>query len=116
MAPPEAVAKNGWSVASLVLSIVGMTVLFGWLIPSALGVIFGHVGLNAVKRGEANNKGVATAGLIVGYIGVAVSLAFWLLMLGLVAAGVSSDWWLYDGLDSFQLTAPAIAPAFAPVV
>ena len=110
MAPPEAVAKNGWGVASLVLSIVGMTVLFGSLVPSVLGVIFGHLGLSAVKRQQANNKGVAAAGLIVGYIGLAVSILVWLALLGLFAAGLSGDWSYYSlgSIDASSLI-PAVA-------
>jgi hypothetical protein len=81
-APPASVAKNGWGVASLVLSIAGMTVLLTFMIGSVLGVIFGHVALAAVKRGTASNRGVALAGLIVGYVGIGVNILMWILFVG----------------------------------
>jgi len=43
-----------------------------------LAAIFGHLGVNAANRGEAEYKGMGTAGLILGYAG----LAFWVLYFG----------------------------------
>ncbi|MDR1633813.1 MAG: DUF4190 domain-containing protein [Bifidobacteriaceae bacterium] len=104
-------AKNGMGVASLVLSIAGVTVLAGLAIGSILGVIFGHIGLAAAGRGEANNKGIALAGVIIGYIGIALSLLIW----GLVAAVGSSYWGGYtDYISAVGL--PALAGAVPPAV
>jgi len=59
--------KNWMGILSLVL---GCTCVASGLI----GAIFGHLGLAACKRGEANNPGIALAGVIVNYavIGLAV--------------------------------------------
>lgn len=51
-------AKNWMGITSLILACIG-----GGL----LGIVFGHMGLVACKRGEANNRGVALAGVIVNY-------------------------------------------------
>jgi hypothetical protein len=87
-------------VASLVASIAGLTVLFGSLIPSVLGVIFGHIALNAAKRGEASNRGVALGGLITGYVGLAVTVIFWGFLI-LVVGLASLD--TIGGYDSWAL-------------
>jgi uncharacterized membrane protein len=55
-------------VASLVLGIIGL--LFAGVILGVLAIIFGNIGMNRAKRGEATNGGMAKAGLILGIIGV----------------------------------------------
>ncbi len=70
-------AKNWMGVTSLVL---GVTCIGAGL----LGVIFGHMGLAACRRGEATNRGLALAGVIVNYSMIA-------LFLGLVAVGVATS-------------------------
>lgn len=74
--PPASGNKNGLGVAALVLGLVGL--LGGFIIPfsglgSILAIIFGAIGLKRVKRGEANNRGMALAGLWLGIAGVALS-------------------------------------------
>ncbi|WP_328466014.1 DUF4190 domain-containing protein [Actinoplanes sp. NBC_00393] len=65
MGPPT----SGWAVASMVLGIVGLLLVFcAWGIPSLLAVIFGHIGLAETKRGEKSGQGMAVAGLVLGYI------------------------------------------------
>ncbi|MEU4419314.1 DUF4190 domain-containing protein [Actinoplanes sp. NPDC024001] len=69
---------SGWAVASMVLGIVGLVLVFcAWGIPSLLAVIFGHIGLSETKRGEKSGGGMAIAGLVMGYIllGPAIILA-----------------------------------------
>jgi hypothetical protein len=77
--PPMQPPRNGLGVAALVVGIVGT--LFGFLffmfwLSGPLGVlalIFGIVGLGRVRKGQADNKGVAITGIILG--GVATVLA-----------------------------------------
>ena len=64
--PPE--LTNGFAVASLVLGIVWVF----WL-GSALAVVFGHVARGRAKRwGIDRGVGMANAGLLLGYGGLAV--------------------------------------------
>jgi hypothetical protein len=58
---------NGLAVASLVLGIL-------WLgfVGSILALIFGHVALYQIIDTEQAGKGLAIAGIVLGYIGVAV--------------------------------------------
>jgi len=52
-------ARNVLGILSLVAPFVGL---------SLVGVILGHLGLSAVKKGKANNRGIALAGTIVSWV------------------------------------------------
>jgi hypothetical protein len=64
---------SGLAIASLVLGIVWV-----FWIGSILAVIFGHVALSQVKRslGAVRGRGLAIAGLVLGYLGVAMLALF----------------------------------------
>jgi hypothetical protein len=55
---------NGFAIASLISSIISCG------IGSILGVIFGHVSLNQMKRTGEGGRGLAIAGLVIGYLGI----------------------------------------------
>jgi len=70
-ARPSAPSKvNGFAIASMVLGIVWL-----YLIGSILAVVFGHIALRQIR--ESNNtqsgRGMAIAGLVLGYIGIAIA-------------------------------------------
>jgi hypothetical protein len=70
--PPGAVrGMNGFAIASLVASVA----LFGF--GSFLGIVLGHVARRQIARtgGRQDGEGLATAGIILGWIGLAVGLA-----------------------------------------
>ena len=71
---------NGMAIASLVMSLVCCNLL---------GVIFGHVALNQINRTGEGGRGLALAGLIIGYVSLAIG-AIWLLVV--VAAAGSSGY------------------------
>ena len=84
-APPT----DGLSIAALVLGILAtITCYFGGFfgIPA---VICGHLSLKKIKHSPTplGGKGMAIAGLITGYIGIALSILFILL----IAIGIASD-------------------------
>ncbi|MCF2530158.1 DUF4190 domain-containing protein [Yinghuangia soli] len=58
---------NGMAIASLVLSIVCLSG-----VGSVLGVIFGHIALGQIERTGQQGRGMAIAGLVIGYVGLAV--------------------------------------------
>lgn len=70
MAPPP---TNGMAVASLVLSLVGWFMVP--VIAPVLGVIFGHVARRQIENTGQRGGGMAVAGLVLGYI----NLALWLI-------------------------------------
>jgi uncharacterized membrane protein len=71
---------NGLAIASLICAI-----LWVFWIGSLLGVIFGFVGLNQIRRtgGAQGGKGLAIAGIVIGFVGI----AFLVLSIALLATG-----------------------------
>ncbi|MGE2713670.1 peptidylprolyl isomerase [Mycolicibacterium litorale] len=73
---------NGWAIAALVCAF-----LF-----APLGVVFGHVSLSQIKRTGEDGRGLAIAGLVIGYVMTAVTVVvvvFGLLFLMAVAESVT---------------------------
>ncbi|CAN5522440.1 hypothetical protein BH20ACT23_BH20ACT23_13500 [soil metagenome] len=58
---------NGLAIASLVLGILWL-----WWLGSVLALIFGYVGKNQIDRsgGQESGRGMAIAGIVLGWIGV----------------------------------------------
>ena len=54
---------NGFAVASFVCSLLCISIL---------AIIFGHVALSQIRRTREGGQGLATAGLIIGYLGFAI--------------------------------------------
>jgi hypothetical protein len=69
---PPRYSTNGLAVASLVAALLW----FFW-IGSVAAVVFGHVALNQIKanEGREGGKGMAIAGLVLGYIQITALLA-----------------------------------------
>jgi peptidyl-prolyl cis-trans isomerase B (cyclophilin B) len=72
---------NTLAIVSLVASILG-----GFAI---VGIITGHIALNQIKRTGEKGRGLALAGLIVGYVALVVSfilVAIWVAIIAAAAA------------------------------
>ena len=81
-APPPQAPKNGLGIASLVIAIVALLSLFGGVVLGVVAVILGFLGWGRAKRGEANNGGIAVAGIVLGVVSiieaiVLIGLAVW---------------------------------------
>jgi hypothetical protein len=63
---------NSLAIVSLVSSLVGIFIIP--LIGSIVGIITGHMALGQIKRTGENGRGLALAGTIVGYVGVAFAI------------------------------------------
>jgi Domain of unknown function (DUF4190) len=74
--------NNGMATASLVLGLVGF---FACGLTSILAIIFGHLAHSQIKRTGEGGAGMATGGLVLGYIVTAGWLLFWLFYIGLFA-------------------------------
>ncbi|MFF8833591.1 DUF4190 domain-containing protein [Streptomyces sp. NPDC015131] len=67
--------SNGLGIAALVLGILGVVLFCLWGLGIVLGVlalIFGIIGRGKARRGEADNHGMALAGIILGSIAIVV--------------------------------------------
>lgn len=83
--------QNGMGTASLVLGILGL-VCCGSLVMSIAAIVLGVMGRKKVQQGLATNGGAATAGMIMGIIGVVLSI------IGLIvwaAGGFNSEFSTY---------------------
>jgi hypothetical protein len=69
---------NTWAVASLVLGIVSL-VAFCLVIPPPLAIIFGFLALRSNNQGagQTSGQGLAIAGIIMGTIGLLLSVLLW---------------------------------------
>ncbi|MGC2941469.1 MULTISPECIES: DUF4190 domain-containing protein [unclassified Brevibacterium] len=70
-------SKNIWGILALIGGIVGILGAFvfgGGALFGIAAVIFGFVGLSAVKKGLANNKGLNITGIILGIVSVVISI------------------------------------------
>lgn len=77
--PPPVAPKNGVGIASLVLAIVALLSVWTVFVAVVLGpaaVVVGFIGRGRVKRGTANNGGVAIAGIALGALAIIVGVAF----------------------------------------
>ena len=82
--------RNGLGTAAMVVGLVALVLFWVWFLALPLGVVaiaLGIVGRHRVKRGKATNRGMATAGVVLG--GIAVVVAGALLALGV--AFLNSD-------------------------
>ena len=77
--PPK---RSGMAVAGLVLGIIGVIPCFwGCFIFSILGVVFGQLGKRdiASSGGTKTGEGMAKWGFILGLIGLALGVLYWIL-------------------------------------
>ncbi len=72
--------NNGMAIASLVLGIVWV-----YWIGSVLAVIFGFVALSQIKVRNEMGRGMAIAGIVLGFVGIAI------LIIALIAWGAASN-------------------------
>nr|BFE88993.1 hypothetical protein GCM10020093_115940 [Planobispora longispora] len=93
-APPPR-PNNGMAIATLVMGIAG---LFVCGITSLVGIVLGHVSLGQIKKTGEEGRGMAIAGLVLSYFGVAcwvIVLLIWLGILGVIFGTAAT----YSGSD-----------------
>jgi len=78
-APPPVAPRNGLGIGALVIAIIGLVsclTVVGGVLLGVVAVIMGLVARGRVKRGEADNGGVALAGVVLGFLSILAGLAF----------------------------------------
>ncbi|MFV0127509.1 DUF4190 domain-containing protein [Streptomyces sp. HMX112] len=86
----QSTPSNGMGITAMVLGIVSVVAFCMWgigIIPGVLALIFGVVGRKRAQRGEANNGGMAVAGIVLGAIGTVISAAFLAFLIWAVVQG-----------------------------
>jgi peptidyl-prolyl cis-trans isomerase B (cyclophilin B) len=67
---------------------MAIVALVGALVFAPLGIVFGHIALSQIRRSDEDGKGLAIAGLAIGYILTGLSLlaiVFWVILFVVVA-------------------------------
>jgi hypothetical protein len=68
---PAGGKTNTLAIVSLVASLAGLIL---WGIGFIAGVICGHIALSQIKKTGEQGRGMAVAGLIIGYVGIVLSI------------------------------------------
>lgn len=94
--------SKGLAVAGMVCGICGL--VFCWslwfaLILDILGIIFGSVALAKIKKGEADGKGMAIAGVVTGAVGAVISIIIAIIIAAIAGAATKA---IYDYSDSLK--------------
>ena len=93
--PPQSEPKNGLGLAALILAIIGLLLCWsvaGGIVLGVVAVILGFLGRGRVKRGEADNGGVAIAGIALGFVAIIAGLAFIPIYIGLFDSVGGTDY------------------------
>lgn len=86
-APPLAKPTSGLALAALITGAAGVVLCFT-VLPSIAAVVLGHLAVKDTRSGERAGRGMAIAGLVLGYVVVgAVGLY---LTLSLLGTGIST--------------------------
>lgn len=89
-AAPIKPKANGMATASMILGILAVTLgLCLWFFPvlPILAVVFGHIAMKQIRLQGTGGRGMAIAGLVMGYIGIAVTV---LLIIFMVVGTITS--------------------------
>jgi len=87
--PPPAKPNSNLALASLILGILGWTILP--TLGSIGAIITGHMAKSEIKNsmGALAGDGMATAGLVLGYANIAIALCICLAVFGMLALGIT---------------------------
>jgi hypothetical protein len=94
-AEQDAKSGSGLAIASFVTSLATLFLTAGFF--SFIGSILGHVSLSKLKKaGSSENRGLAVAGIIIGWVSTAIA---WIILIGFIilvvglATNADSSWW-----------------------
>jgi peptidyl-prolyl cis-trans isomerase B (cyclophilin B) len=75
---PVSNKTNGMAIAALVVSLICC---------APLGVIFGHLAISQINKTCEGGRGLAVAGLVIGYIGCALGILYMIVVAGAASSG-----------------------------
>ena len=84
---PVGPKTNVLAIISLVLSIIGISIG---------GVITGHIALSQIKKRAEGGRGLALAGVIIGYVGCLGWIIFWVIWIGFIALAGAGSYYDYS--------------------
>lgn len=93
-APGEQRSRNGMGIAALILGLFALALswtILGGILLGILALIFGLIGRSRAKRGEATNGGVSVAGVVLGIVGLLISVGLILFGISLINSPAGKD-------------------------
>jgi hypothetical protein len=78
---PVGAKTNTLAIISLVASLIGLFSGIGFI----AGIICGHISLSQIKKTGEQGRGMAIAGLIIGYVGIVLSIILTIVFISLFA-------------------------------
>ncbi|CAJ1498645.1 DUF4190 domain-containing protein [[Mycobacterium] kokjensenii] len=91
---PRNAPKNGVSIAALVVAIAGIVTalsVIGGVVLGLTAVVLGIIGRGRVKRGEADNGGVALAGIVLGALAMVAGIGCIAIYIGIWRSAGGED-------------------------
>jgi len=80
--PQQAPQTDGFAITSMVLGIIAVITCYFGIILGTVAVVFGHLSIKKIRKNpNLGGKGMAIAGLVCGYIGIAITLVFGIFLL-----------------------------------
>lgn len=79
---PAGTKTNTLAIVALVASLIGLVSGIGFL----AGIICGHISLGQIKKTGEQGRGLAIAGLIIGYVGIVLSIIITIVVFASLAA------------------------------
>jgi peptidyl-prolyl cis-trans isomerase B (cyclophilin B) len=70
---------------------MAIAALVSALVFAPLGIVFGHIALSQLKHSGEDGKGLAIAGVVLGYVGTAIfllALIFYVVLLSALSSGL----------------------------
>lgn len=86
---------NTFAIVSLVASIAGLFTGITFLV----GIIFGHLSLSQIKKTAEGGRGMAIAGLVIGYVGLVIGIIVTIALIAFFAALASNP--NFDGTYNY---------------
>lgn len=77
---------NTLAIVSLIASLAGLITGLGFIV----GIICGHIALSQIKKTGENGRGMALAGTIIGYVGIAISIIITIISFAVLGAALST--------------------------
>ena len=71
-----ATQKSGFAITSLVFGLVSFIPMFGVLL-GILAIVFGFISISQIKKNNLEGKGLAIAGIILGFAGIIFTIALY---------------------------------------
>lgn len=97
---------NGMAITSMVLGILGCIGLI-WLISPILALVFGYIAKGQIDRSEGRQegRGMAIAGIVLGWVGIVIGLAM-----------IAWMWWFFANIPEFMESFPQGFPENFPSI